>query len=160
MNIVTGLFDQMVVQRNRRNVSEAAFKGECEADGAVLATVYRGKRVVAGLSGIKAGKAVSGFFSGCLKGMPVGGPYDVKLTVGHEQVVVSDVLVGDVWLLGGQSNMQGCGVFPPEPLAADPQVRAFFMDDRWAPAVDCIHNLWDAVDPVHVDLCGRERCGQ
>jgi sialate O-acetylesterase len=36
---------------------------------------------------------------------PAGGPYTVNIT-GHQSVVLHDVLVGDVWLCGGQSNMQ------------------------------------------------------
>jgi sialate O-acetylesterase len=36
---------------------------------------------------------------------PTGGPYTVKIT-GHQTVEFRNVLVGDVWLCGGQSNMQ------------------------------------------------------
>jgi len=35
---------------------------------------------------------------------PAGGPYTIKIT-GHETVELHNVLVGDVWLCGGQSNM-------------------------------------------------------
>jgi len=35
---------------------------------------------------------------------PAGGPYTIKIT-GHETVELRNVLVGDVWLCGGQSNM-------------------------------------------------------
>ena len=35
---------------------------------------------------------------------PAGGPYTIKIT-GHETVEMHNVLVGDVWLCGGQSNM-------------------------------------------------------
>ncbi len=35
---------------------------------------------------------------------PVGGPYTVTIT-GHQTVALHNVLVGDVWLCGGQSNM-------------------------------------------------------
>jgi sialate O-acetylesterase len=72
-------------------------------------------------------------------------------------VTVRDVLVGDVWILGGQSNMQGCGLFPKKRLLPDSQVRAFYMDDRWAVAKDPVHNMWDCVDAVHVDLKGGLR---
>src|SRR5882762_7089868 len=34
-----------------------------------------------------------------------GGPYSIKVT-GPQTVVLHEVLVGDVWLCGGQSNMQ------------------------------------------------------
>jgi sialate O-acetylesterase len=56
--------------------------------------------------------------------------------------------------------MQGCGLFPKQRLAADPQVRAFYMDDRWAVAKDPVHNMWACVDQVHADLCGGARPGK
>jgi sialate O-acetylesterase len=36
---------------------------------------------------------------------PAGGPYTIKIT-GHQTAELHNVLVGDVWLCGGQSNMQ------------------------------------------------------
>lgn len=36
---------------------------------------------------------------------PVGGPYELTLTGKKSKVVIRDVLVGDVWLCAGQSNM-------------------------------------------------------
>ena len=36
---------------------------------------------------------------------PAGGPYTIRVT-GRQSVVLHEVLVGDVWLCGGQSNMQ------------------------------------------------------
>ncbi|MBI2438201.1 MAG: hypothetical protein HYV36_05240 [Lentisphaerae bacterium] len=157
MKIETGLFSHMVVQRNRKNVSEADFSGMCAASGPVLATVRRGKGVIKGFAGVPVGKAARGHLKGCLKGLPAGGPYTIELRAGNEKLTIKDVLVGDVWLLGGQSNMQGCGLFPKKRLPADPQVRAFFMDDRWAVAIDPIHNMWACVDQVHIDLCGGSR---
>ncbi len=157
MHIEVGLFDHMVLQRNRRNVSESSFSGTSAAKGPVTATVRRDGKVVKGFASIKAGTSFRGRLNGCLKGIPVGGPYEIKLTAGDETLTVKNVLVGDVWILGGQSNMQGCGYFPKKRLPADPQVRAFYMDDRWAVAEDPIHNMWDCVDAVHVDLKGGMR---
>ncbi len=154
MKIETGLFPHMVVQRNRKNVSEANFTGTCATPGPLLATVRRGKTVVPGFSARPVGQAARGRMTGCLKGLPAGGPYALELRAGADTLAIPDVLVGDVWLLGGQSNMQGCGLFPKKRLPANPQVRAFFMDDRWAVAKDPIHNMWACVDPVHIDLCG------
>jgi sialate O-acetylesterase len=37
---------------------------------------------------------------------PVGGPYELILTGADSKVVIRDVLVGDVWLCAGQSNME------------------------------------------------------
>jgi sialate O-acetylesterase len=92
-------------------------------------------------------------------GIPAGGPYDITLSLRSaggqilSQYEVSDILVGDVWILGGQSNMEGVG-FLKDAARPDKNVRAFYMNDRWATAKDKIHNLSEAVDPVHADLCG------
>ncbi len=43
------------------------------------------------------------------------------------------------------------------PLKTNPLVRAFYMDDTWGVARDPIHNMWQAVDPVHALLCGGQR---
>jgi sialate O-acetylesterase len=42
-----------------------------------------------------------------LDALPAGGPYELKLTGAKGEVrTVSDVMVGDVWLCSGQSNME------------------------------------------------------
>lgn len=154
MRILSGLFEHGVLQRTNRNVSEAAITGETEAAGDVVATVKRGTSTVKGLASKKIGKASRGRFEATLTGVPVGGPYTVELSVAGEKgkatdrVVVKDVLVGDVWIAGGQSNMQGCGLHEHR-AKPHPKVRAFYMDDRWDIAEDPIHNLEIAVDPVH-----------
>ena len=38
--------------------------------------------------------------------MEAGGPYDMTVTLDGESVTLTDILVGDVYLAGGQSNMQ------------------------------------------------------
>lgn len=157
MKMESGLFDHMVVQRNRKNESEAAFSGTCASNGTVTATVKCDGKAMNGFTGLKVGTASKGRMSGFINGLPIGGPYGIELKVGEESLSVKDVLVGDVWLLGGQSNMQGCGLFPKKRLSSDPIVRAFYMDDRWAVAKDPVHNMWECVDQVHIDLCGGNR---
>lgn len=41
-----------------------------------------------------------------LPAMNAGGPYALTVTSGGEQVAATDLLVGDVWVLSGQSNME------------------------------------------------------
>ena len=160
MQMKTGLIDHGVLQRTERHRSDAAFSGVCSAEGKVAVRVRRGGRLLSGFTrGRRVGQAQGGRFSGRLRGVPTGGPYTVELTIADasgktaEKLNVRDVLVGDVWILAGQSNMQGCGdiadAHRPHPL-----VRAFYMDDRWAVARDSIHNVWDAVDAVHLALHG------
>ena len=166
MKILTGLFEHMVLQRNRRGVSEALITGTTTGDGIITGRVKQNGKGVKGFAGVEMGQATRGFFRVVLKGLPAGGPYAIELALAgaKETHVVRDVLVGDVWLLGGQSNMQGIG-WLPNGLEVDPLVRGFYMNDRWANAKDPLHNMWEAVDQVHADLCGgfvpapRPNCG-
>ncbi|MCL1856559.1 MAG: sialate O-acetylesterase [Kiritimatiellaeota bacterium] len=154
MTIMTGLFSNMVLQRNAKNVSEALITGEAKESGVVTATVVKGTVAVKGFAAKKVGVAKGGKFKATLTGIPVGGPYTVTLAVGAASVCAKNVLVGDVWILAGQSNMQGCGLMPKKALGVHPMVRAFYMSDVWAGAKDPIHNMWECVDEVHVQING------
>ena len=76
------------------------------------------------------------FVDGKLVGLPVGGPYTITVTAKKEgmtvQGSVGPIFVGDLWVLAGQSNMEGVGdlidVTPPHP-----QVTTLGMDGKWAP---------------------------
>ncbi|MBE6974175.1 MAG: sialate O-acetylesterase [Ruminococcaceae bacterium] len=84
-----------------------------------------------------------------LRGIPVGGPYCV--TVNEE--TFTDIYVGDVWLLAGQSNMEGVGWLTEEDrvFEGEEDVRSFGMDDLWVPARGRLHRPWLAVDKVHTE---------
>jgi sialate O-acetylesterase len=92
------------------------------------------------------------FVDGKLAGVPMGGPYTVKVTIkkskGTIVEAVSPVFVGDLWVLAGQSNMEGLGnlidVTPPHP-----HVMCLGMDGKWARAEEPLHWLVDSPDPVH-----------
>lgn len=158
MRVTEGLWDHMVLQRNAQNVSDTMFSGTCHIQGRVRLTVLgRGARRL-GWRHRMVGRAEGGRFTGRLRGLPTGGPYHLNLEIvskegTSERLRVQDVLVGDVWVVAGQSNAQGCGRLK-EALQPHPKVRAYFMDNRWRVARDPIHNLWRAVAPVHATLCG------
>lgn len=66
-----------------------------------------------------------------------GGPFTVKVS-GSSEVVFEDVLIGEVWLASGQSNMEmGIGVCrdgKAEIAAANhPTMRLFLVANRWTP---------------------------
>lgn len=93
--------------------------------------------------------------------LPAGGPYTIALQVRERSRVVGtltvrDVLVGDVWIAAGQSNMQGYGLLQ-HAAKPHPKVRAFYMDDQWRVARDPIHEMAECVDPVHIELLGGVR---
>ena len=37
---------------------------------------------------------------------PAGGPYDLTVRCGEEEMVICDILAGEIWIAGGQSNME------------------------------------------------------
>lgn len=149
LKLFAGLNPHQVLQRNAKNVNETVLVGETDTAGDLLVTVKAKNKVLPGWRDKKVAKVKAGRFECLLTGIAVGGPYDIFLRVGDgKEVAVKDILVGDVWILGGQSNMQGCGDLKTA-CKPHPRVRAFYMNDKWAVAKDPIHNLWDAVDPVH-----------
>ncbi len=83
---------------------------------------------------------------------PAGGPYTIKIS-GRQSVVLQNVLVGDVWLCGGQSNMEfklrGALNGADEVKAANyPQIRFFTVAPH--PAyhhTDLVGGTWNAVSP-------------
>lgn len=151
MKTISGLFDSIVLQRNAKNRCDVTVHGEA-AKGDLFFRAGKSR------TWKKGGAIVRGNFRFKLQGLPAGGPYKIELEVRDngkiiDRLTVKDVLVGDVWVCAGQSNMQGYGLLkyaaPPHP-----KVRAFYMNDRWGIAKDPIHNMWATVDRVHVDLCG------
>ena len=90
---VSPLFsDDMVLQRGKANT----IWGWSEPGDKV--TVQIGETSETGIAGADRRWQVK------IQPPPVGGPYIVKIT-GHESVELHNVMVGDVWLCGGQSNM-------------------------------------------------------
>jgi len=51
-------------------------------------------------------RAVKGYFRAVLPPMPHGGPYTMTVTDGESVLTFSDILIGDVYFAGGQSNME------------------------------------------------------
>ncbi len=157
MQIISGLFDNCVLQRTDRNRSEARIRAEVGGRGELRVRVTKGGRPVPGFRDKKLASLRQGVNEFRLAGLPVGGPYRVELIVQPGgRVVVKNVLVGDVWLAGGQSNMEGIGRMEhaAKPL---PMVRAFYMSDRWDVARDPVHNLGESIDQVHADSNGGVR---
>ncbi len=162
MEIESGLFDNMVIQINSKGLTDSNFSGKCSKDGKVYLTVRNQKGdIVKGFKDVCAGESKKGIFLGKIKGLKAGGPYKIEVYIKEkdgnvsQKKVIRNVCAGYVWVAAGQSNMQGCGLLK-DAAKPHPMVRAFYMNDRWDVAKDPIHNLWQCVDDVHVDL-GVER---
>jgi sialate O-acetylesterase len=73
---------------------------------------------------------------------------EVRIAASTTSEAIRDVLVGDLWLLAGQSNMEGVGdlIDVEQP---DPRIRSFDQTDRWVVAAEPLHQLVNAADRVH-----------
>lgn len=112
-----------------------------------------GKKVearAAGMSWKTIATVKGGAWSGVIEGVPTGGPYRIEVRVGgsREVAAAENVLVGDLWILAGQSNMEGVGNLERLP-ESNPMVNSFDQSDRWAMAEDPLHSLPDSADRVH-----------
>ena len=126
MKLLTGLFECMVIRRNSNGISEQPFTGTCRESGLLKVTVQTcdGQKVP-GLTNHTCGQASGGKFSGSLDGLKTGGPYQITLSVGKESITLKNILVGDVWVLAGQSNIQGYGNLSGAFQNSSPMVRAY-----------------------------------
>ena len=88
-----------------------------------------------------------------LKTPKAGGPFSIKIE-GYNTILIKDVLVGEVWLLGGQSNMEwttGAGIIGGKEAvkeATNEEIRFFEVTDRTAnyPAYD-VDGHWEVCTP-------------
>jgi sialate O-acetylesterase len=83
-----------------------------------------------------------------LEGIPVGGPYTVTVTLpGAREAARTfhQILVGDIWILGGQSNMFGIDVIkenlPALPYLNMLDVQHVERDAHWAAGLPPIHRI-------------------
>ena len=147
MKIFTGLFDHMVMQRDSNNLSCQTVTGTCDSNIDVIAKCFNEKGEV--ISECQTKSNSDGLFSLVIDTLPVGGPYNVVISSStDDSIAFGDILVGDVWILAGQSNMQGWGNLT-NASPSDYNVRAFYMDDIWKIAKDPIHNLDYAKANIH-----------
>lgn len=152
MKIRNGLQNGAVLQRDAKNNCHVVLTGQWK--GPVSSS---------------AGKVLPADDGSCiLTGIPAGGPYTITLEDADSRCTFTDIYVGDVWLLAGQSNMEGAGRMRAADYAYDntsvQAVRAMYMDDHWAYARPQLHQLWLSRDPAHVqthtvNMAGRAASG-
>jgi sialate O-acetylesterase len=124
-----------VFQRDSRGVAAIPVG----SDRPVEARVLRGKAEVTPWATVR----------GSVAGIPTGGPYTLEVRAEDSKVRrVSRLLVGDLWVLAGQSNMEGCGKLI-DLESPSPVVHSYTYEERWEIARDPLHHLIDSIDPVH-----------
>lgn len=137
MKIYSGLKSGAVLQRDENNLCKIIVNAE-----------FNGKPT-----------STHGYFENIkdnlwhLKGIFVGGPYDITISDCESSITFNDIYVGDVWLLAGQSNMEGAGwstyedkLYSSNP---NPHLRALYMEEKWYPAQPMMSNLSKSTDAIH-----------
>lgn len=151
MKIISGLQKGQVLQRQGKRGATALLTGRADIAAPVFATLEKGKTALPGWTRRRVGTAKDGRFSATLKGIPAGGPYRLRLASGGAHAGIASFYVGDVWLLAGQSNMEGCGKMGPGVAGPHPLIRAFSMRREWRQAADPLHVLRESPDTCHND---------
>ena len=138
--------DNMVLQRNKPiKVWGKAVKGET----VTVSLAEQTKSVV----------ATNGFWELELDPVEAGGPYDLVISSQDKSVTCKDVLVGEVWICAGQSNMMWKLKNTDEaavdiPKANYPEVRYFYQDTIRdpVPKFDVQNGEWQIITP---DIAGE-----
>ncbi len=154
VTIDSGVAAHQVVQANADDTARIEAAGTWGDEGLGIVEVRLTQEEAVLRDWTEAGRAEDGAWQGDLRGVPVGGPYTIDWQVRtpddslSSTVRVNNVFVGDVWVLAGQSNMEGVARLEgvPEP---HPQVMMYGHDERWQPAQVPVHVLAAAIDPVH-----------
>lgn len=137
--------DGMVVQRDRPITVWGVGVREAE-----VAVSFAGETVTTRSAG-------DGRWEAVLRARDAGGPFEMTIEAGSDTVTLRDVLVGDVWVCSGQSNMEWVVAdsmdAPAEMLlASDSTIRHFKVPRSWAvePTEELAGGRWVPADPDHV----------
>lgn len=151
LQVTKGAAEYQVYQRGPGNTASIRVEGAAQgaAGKPVEARILAAGRPVKNLDWHAAGKATASAFTAELANVPAGGPYRLELrAAGGPVTAVANLLVGDLWILAGQSNMEGVGNLVDTPLPSA-EVNSLDMTDVWVTATDPLHRLPDANDRVH-----------
>jgi sialate O-acetylesterase len=149
---IEGLEPFQVVQVDDSNGADVTISGTSEGVKVEATAALAGKSSYTS-AWTPLGDVAEGRYSGTLR-LEAGGPYSVTVRAldasgqAVAQAQVANVLAGDLWVLAGQSNMQGVGnLLNTEP--PHPQVNLLRMNHQWTHALEPIHILQESPDPVH-----------
>jgi sialate O-acetylesterase len=120
------------------------------AAGAAVTVTFDGRVHTARAGG-------DGAWSVVLPAMPAGGPHAMTIASATQSIGVHDILVGDVWLASGQSNMEWTvadarNATQEIAAAHDSAIRQFKVPTSYAdePADDLAGGVWSVADRAHV----------
>ena len=133
MEILYGLKNGALIQRDKDGFCRCIFKAKTEG---VLKTTL--------------GNIINnGNGEYILGGIPAGGPYELELYDGSDRKKLS-IWVGDLWILAGQSNMEGSGCvndkIDEETENTTDCIRCYYFDTHWGKAEPVTHKPWLSPD--------------
>lgn len=154
IKITSGITDEQVLQRNPQQTADIHLAGIVSGKKTngkpIEVRITSTNNVLPNFDWVASGKVQKQNWTADLTGIPTGGPYriEVRMQGGNSVASVDNVLVGDLWVLAGQSNMEGVGdlIDVQQP---DPMVHSFNLEDHWGIAEEPVHTLVSAVDRVH-----------
>jgi len=159
LTVESGLVPYQVVQCDKDGKASVMLGGKCTAAGMLRARVMATQKEIVPWTDL--GKMAPDSWQGTLPGIPAGGPYRVEVSLRDdagkalEDAAIPDVLVGDIWVMAGQSNMQGVGnridVEMPHVL-----VHTFSMSYEWRLAEEPLHTLAESPDVCHANFPNDE----
>ena len=112
--------------------------------------------VTLGTGGKKIKSGEDGRWAVKLDALPAGGPHELKVKAAGKEIVLSNVLVGEVWLCSGQSNMEWSVRASKNPReeaanAKYPNIRLFHVPKRPATKPqDDVNAAWRECTPESV----------
>ena len=166
LTVTDGAAPFQVLPRGEDGRADLEISGICAENGRIQARVLKAGEPLAYLGWQDAGMAAAGRFSAAIRGLPAGGEYRLELRrleksgIVAEMTAVDHLLVGDLWLLAGQSNMYGAGDLVGVE-GPDPRVHVFALNHSWRLAVEPLHWRMESPDPAHsaaaLKSAGNER---
>lgn len=152
LQVLSGAADYQVFQRGPGNAATIRLQGSASgaAGKPVEARLVAAGLPLAGFDWQAVGKVSGAVWTAELANVPTGGPYTLQLRAAGSSAIteVSNLLVGDLWILAGQSNMEGNGNLADLPLPSS-RVNSLDMTDVWVTAEEPLHRLPDSTDRVH-----------
>ena len=105
---------------------------------------------------VRATVDATGAWRGEFSPFAAGGPYKLIVSAGNDSIVIDDVLVGDVWLASGQSNMEwrlqdADGGAQAAANAHDDKLREFKVPTSWSWTAEreLAGGAWASADAQH-----------
>ncbi|MBQ7301454.1 MAG: hypothetical protein IJW77_16635 [Clostridia bacterium] len=142
-----GLQNGMVLQRNAEQQCDSIFW--VDKIGEISVSAVNNIGLPSPVSAVVLGEE-NGYRRVSLSGLHTGGPHTLTLKIGETSVTICDLYVGDVWLLGGQSNMDGAGVYRDaiSEYQIHNEIRFLTVTGQWYSATHPLHQNFAASESM------------